>query len=140
MRPFQEAAISVPSITLTESREAQRVDRCVRGSAADRVGRVKFIQLDALAVGRAQHRQRRADILESDQLADVGSFDRRLALELEAKFDEERLHCFEIVDHDEDVVHPFDRHRLPLPFPHFAAAQVILPRRHGSRKAAFSSL
>jgi hypothetical protein len=31
-------------------------------------------------------------------------------LELEAQFDEERLGGFEIVDNDEDVVHPFKRH------------------------------
>ena len=31
-------------------------------------------------------------------------------LELEAQFEKERLGRFEIVDNDEDVVHPFKRH------------------------------
>jgi len=43
----------------------------------------------------------------------------------EAKFYEERLGGFEIIDNDEDVVHPFKRHILPflasLLMPEFAA-------------------
>src|SRR6266545_6587566 len=53
------------------------------------------------------------DILEPDQAPDQRPFDCRLALKLEAQFDEERLGGFEIVDNDEDVVHPFKRHSLP---------------------------
>jgi hypothetical protein len=36
-----------------------------------------------------------------------GSFDSRLALGLEAQFDEEHLGGFEIVDNDENVVHQY---------------------------------
>jgi hypothetical protein len=46
--------------------------------------------------------------------ADQRPFDCRLALELEVQFDEERLGGFEIIDNDEDVVHPFQRHILPF--------------------------
>jgi len=52
------------------------------------------------------------DILEPNQAPDQRPFDCRLALELEAQFDEKRLGGFEIVDNDEDVVHPFNRHLL----------------------------
>src|SRR5262249_31951770 len=52
--------------------------------------------------------------LSPDQSADQRPFDCRLALKLEAQFDEERLGDFEIVDNDEDVVHPLKRHILPL--------------------------
>ena len=38
----------------------------------------------------------------------------RLALKLEAQVDEEGLGGFEIVDNDEDVVHPFEHHILPF--------------------------
>src|SRR6266436_3899912 len=48
------------------------------------------------------------DILEPDQSPDQRPFDCRLPLELEAQFDEERLGGLEIVDNDEDVVHPFN--------------------------------
>src|SRR2546427_10640320 len=61
-------------------------------------------------LGRPHHREGGPDILEPDQSADQRPFDCRLALELEAQFDEERLGGFEIVDNDEDVVHPFKRH------------------------------
>src|SRR5204862_938069 len=48
-------------------------------------------------------------------------FDCRLALQLEAQFDEERLDGVEIVDNDEDVVHPFKRHLLP------SLASLLMP-------------
>jgi hypothetical protein len=51
-------------------------------------------------LGRCRRRQQRP-------------FDGLLALELEAQFDEERLGAFEVVDNDEDVVHPLKRHVLP---------------------------
>jgi hypothetical protein len=39
---------------------------------------------------------------------------RNTKLELEAQFDEESLGGFEVIDNDEDVVHPFKRHILPF--------------------------
>jgi hypothetical protein len=59
--------------------------------------------------------------LSPDQAPDRRPFDCRLALQLEAQFDEERLDGFEIVDNDEDVVHPFKRHILP------SLASLLMP-------------
>src|SRR5213082_692321 len=84
------------------------------GPKPNRVGRVELVQLDTLPIGSPHHREGSPDILEPDQVSDQRPFDCRLALELEAQFDEERLGGFEIVDNDEDVVHPFDRHILPF--------------------------
>ena len=96
-----------------DATESQRVHRRVHGPKADRVGRVELVQLNALPVGSPHHREGGPDILEPDQLPDQGPFDRLLALKREAQFDKERLSSFEIVDNDEDVVHPFKRHILP---------------------------
>src|SRR5216684_1835078 len=71
--------------------------------------------------GSPHHREGGPDILEPDQAPDQRPFDCRLALELEAQFDEERLGGFEIVDNDEDVVHPFKRHILP------SLASLLMP-------------
>ena len=89
----------------------QRIYRRVHGPKPDCVGRVELVQLDAtVTIGRPQHREGGPDILEPDEFADQRSFDDRLAFELEPQLDEERLHGFEIVDDDEDVVHPLDCH------------------------------
>jgi hypothetical protein len=74
-----------------DATEAQRVHRCVHRTKPDRVGRVELVQLNALPIGSPHHREGGPDILEPDQSADQGPFDCRFALELEAKFDEERL-------------------------------------------------
>ena len=79
---------------------------------------MELVQLDALPVRRPQHREGGPDIREPDQLPDRRPFDGLLALEREAQFDEERLDGFEIVDNDEDVVHPFQRHIRSAPSPH----------------------
>src|SRR2546425_12374043 len=97
-----------------DATDAQRVHRRVHGPKPDRVGRVELVQLNALPIGSPHHREGGPDILEPDQPPDQRPFDCRLALELEAQFDEERLGGFEIVDNDEDVVHPFKRHILPV--------------------------
>jgi len=75
---------------------------------------VELIQLNALPIGSPHHRKGGPDILEPDQSPDQRPFDCRLSLELKAQFDEERLGGLEIVDNDEDVVHPFNRHILPF--------------------------
>jgi hypothetical protein len=77
-------------------------------------GGVELVQLNALPIGSSQHREGGPNILESDQAPDRRLFDCRLALGLKAQFDEERLGGFEIVDNDEDVIHPFNRHILPF--------------------------
>jgi hypothetical protein len=90
-----------------DATDAQRVHRCVHRPQPDRVGRVELVQLNALTIGSPHHREGGPDILEPDQAPDRRPFDCRLALQLEAQFDEERLDGFEVVDNDEDVVHPF---------------------------------
>ncbi len=106
---------------------------------------MELVQLNAVPVGSPHHREGGPDILEPDQASDQRPFDCRLALELEAQFEEERLGGFEIVDNDEDVVHPFKRHILPslasLLMPVLAARAVNIPspprsvqRRSGSSK------
>ena len=82
---------------------------------------MELVQLNALPIGSPHHREGGPDILEPDQAPDQRPFDCRLALELEAQFDEERLGGFEIVDNDEDVVHPFKRHILP------SLASLLMP-------------
>jgi hypothetical protein len=81
--------------------------RRVHWPKSDRVRRVDFVQLNALPIGSAHHREGGSDILESDQFSNQRPFDCRFALKSEAQFDEERLGGFEIVDNDEDVVHSF---------------------------------
>src|SRR6185312_2751686 len=80
-----------------------------------------LVQLNALPIGSPHHREGGPDILQPDQAPYQRPFDCRLALELEAQFDEERLGGFEIVDNDEDVVHPFTRHVLP------SLASLLMP-------------
>src|SRR5262245_14186777 len=91
------------------------------GPKPDRVGSVELVQLNALPIGSPHHREGGPDILEPDQAPDRRPFDCRLALELEAQFDEERLDGFEIVDNDENVVHPLNGHRLP------SLASLLMP-------------
>src|SRR6184192_2199368 len=67
-----------------------------------------------LAVGGRPQREGGANVLEPDQAVDRRSLDLRLAFELKAEFDEERLGRLEVVDNDENVVHPLNRHVLTL--------------------------
>jgi hypothetical protein len=52
---------------------------------------VELVQLNALPIGSSHHREGGPDILEANQVPDRRPFDCRLALELEAQFDEEAL-------------------------------------------------
>src|SRR5256714_6701121 len=91
--------------------DAQRVHRRVHGPKPDRFGRVKLVELDATVAVRSPHqRQRGANVLEPDQAVDRRPLDLRFAFELEAELDEERLGRLEVVDNDENVVHPLNRH------------------------------
>jgi hypothetical protein len=91
-----------------DATEAQCVHWCVHGSKSDRLGRVELVELNALSVGSPHHRQGGADVWKPDQLSDQRAFDYRLSLELKSQCDEERLGGLEIVDDEEDVVHPLD--------------------------------
>ena len=94
-----------------DATDAQRVHRRVHGPAPDRVGRVELVELDATVAVRGPHeREGGANVLEPDQAVDRRSLDLRLAFELEAEFDEERLGRLEVVDNDQNVVHPLNRH------------------------------
>src|SRR2546430_4229468 len=94
-----------------DATDAQCVHRRLHGPKPDRVGRVELVELDAaVAVRGPQEREGGANVLESDQAVDRRSLDLRLAFELEAEFDEERLGRLEVVDNDENVVHPPNRH------------------------------
>src|SRR5687767_8814217 len=96
-----------------DATDAQRVHRRVHGPKPDRVGRVELVELDATVAVRGPHqREGGANVLEPDQAVDRTSLDLRLAFELEAEFDEERLGRLEVVDNDENVVHPLNRHVL----------------------------
>ena len=76
---------------------------------------MELVQFNALPIGSPHHSEGGSDIFEPNQAPNQRPFDCRLAFELEAQFDEERLHGFEIVDNDQNVIHPFKRHILSLP-------------------------
>src|SRR5262249_26794109 len=73
--------------------------------------RVELVQLDpSVAVRSAYQREGRTDVVKADETIDRGAFDGRFALQLHTKLDKERLRSLEVVNHDEDVVHPPNRH------------------------------
>lgn len=75
---------------------------------------MEFVQFNALSIGSPQHRKRGADVSKPDEAPDRRPLNRGLALKPEAQFDKEGLHCFEVVHHDQDVVHLLDCHVLRL--------------------------
>ena len=66
----------------------------------------------AVAVRGLHDRDLDPDAVEPDDAVHPAALDRRLALQLESELDEELGRGREVVDHDADVVHPLDRHRL----------------------------
>src|SRR5439155_18441638 len=111
-----------------DATDAQRVHRGVHGPKPDRVGRVELVELDATVAVRGTHqREGGANVLEPDHAVDRRSLDLRLAFELEAEFDEERLGRLEVVDNDENVVHPLNRHVVETT-PSREIAVVAVPR------------
>jgi hypothetical protein len=72
---------------------------------------VELRQLDsAVAVRGPHHRDVGTDVAEPDGLVHRRPLDRRLPFQLHTEFGEERLGSLEVVDNDEDVVHPLNRH------------------------------
>jgi hypothetical protein len=63
-----------------------------------------------VAVRGPQHRDVGTDVVEPDDLARPRPLDLRLPLQLHTELDEERLGPLEILDDDENVVHPLKRH------------------------------
>ena len=63
------------------------------------------------------------DVVEPDGLVHPRPLERRLAFQLHTEFGEERFGSLEVLDNDENVVHPLKRHleadggtRTPDPF------------------------
>ena len=89
----------------------ERVRRRVLRLAPHRRRRVELGQLNpAVAVRGPQHRDVGTDVLEPDGLIRPRPLDLRLAFEIHAQLDKERLGGLEVVDNDEHVVHPLERH------------------------------
>src|SRR5919109_1558819 len=94
---------------------AQRVRRRAFGLGSDRRRRVELRQLNpAVAVRGPHHGDVRTDAVESDGAVHRRPLDLRLAFQLHAELGEEHLGSLEVVDDDENVVHPLKRHRSPV--------------------------
>jgi hypothetical protein len=94
-----------------DAADAEGVRRGVFRLGSDGRWGVELRQLHpAVAVRSPHHGDVGADVVEPDDLAHPIPLDRRLALQLHAELGEERLGGLEVLDNDEDVVHPLNRH------------------------------
>src|SRR3954468_6666073 len=94
-----------------DAADPERVHRNVLGPSSDCFRRVELVQLDpSVAVRSAHQREGSTDVPEADETIYRGALDGRLALQLHTKLDKERLRSLKVVDHNEDVVHPLERH------------------------------
>src|SRR3712207_6334268 len=94
---------------------AQRVRRRAFRLGSDRRRRVELRQLNpAVAVRGPHHGDVGADVVEPDDAVHPTPLDRRLAFQLHTEFGEERFGSLKVVDNDENVVHPLNRHVLIL--------------------------
>src|SRR5262249_17886186 len=92
---------------------AQRVHWCVLRLSSDRRRRVELVQLEPTVTVRGpHHRNLASNVLESNDTVHPTPLDGRLALQLHTKFHKECLRSFKVLDHDENVVHSFERHVL----------------------------
>ena len=90
---------------------AQRVRRRAFRLGSDRRRRVELRQLKpAVAVRGPHHGDVGTDVVEPDDAVHPTPLDRRLAFQLHTEFGEERFGSLEVVDNDENVVHPLNRH------------------------------
>ena len=77
---------------------------------SDRRRRVELRQLNpAVAVRGPHHGDVGTDVVEPDDAVHPTPLDRRLAFQLHPEFGEERFGSLEVVDNDENVVHPLNR-------------------------------
>src|SRR3954469_12108162 len=123
---------------------AQRVRRRPFRLGSDRRRRVELRQLDpAVAVRRPHHGDVGTDAVEPDGAVHPRPLVRRLAFQVHTELGEERLGSLEVVDDDENVVHPLKRHivvswcrgpRLSWPFTWWA--EPVRASRHGSTHPA----
>ena len=94
-----------------DAADPQGIHRRFLGSVTGGLGRDEFREFDAaVAVGGPHHGDIVLDVLEPHDAVHPLSLDARLALQLHTELREKRLRSFEILDHDEDVVHSLDRH------------------------------
>src|SRR5437762_4029940 len=92
---------------------AQRVRRRAFRLGSDRRRRVELRQLNpAVAVRGPHHGDVGTDAVQPDDAVHPTPLDRRLAFQLHTEFGEERFGSLEVVDNDENVVHPLNRHIL----------------------------
>src|SRR5947208_17088545 len=90
-----------------DATDAQRVHRCVFWLSPDRRWRVELVQLKPpVAVRGPHHCDVASDAVEPDDAVHPLSLDGRLDLKLQTKFSKEPEPSLEVVDNDEDVVHP----------------------------------
>ncbi len=78
------------------------------GSALTAGGVWNFVSSPAVAVRGPHHGDVRTDVVEPDD-ANPTPLDRRLAFQLHTEFGEGRFGSLEVVDNDENVVHPLNR-------------------------------
>jgi hypothetical protein len=64
----------------------------------------------AVAVRGPHHGDVGTDVVEPDDAAHPVALDGRLAFQLHTEFGEERLGSLEVLDNDENVVHPLNGH------------------------------
>src|SRR5215212_9509559 len=94
-----------------DAADPECVHRNVLGPSSDRFRRVELVQLDpSVAVRSAHQREGSTDVVKADETIDRGAFDGRLTLQLHTELDKERLRSLKVVNHDEDIVHPPNRH------------------------------
>src|SRR5947208_10986341 len=93
---------------------AQRVRRRAFRLGSDRRRRVELRQLKpAVAVRGPHHGDVGTDVVEPDDAVHPTPLDCCLAFQLHTEFGEERFGSLQVVDNDENVVHPLNRHRSP---------------------------
>ena len=98
------------------------------GSGPDRPRRVELRQLNpAVAVRGPHHDDVGTDVVEPDDAVHPRPLVRRLAFQLHTEFGEERFGSLEVVDNDENVVHPLNRHAFDPSWP-YGGRCVTLPR------------
>src|SRR5215211_2756803 len=108
-----------------DAADAQRVRRRVFRVGSDRRRRVELRQLKpAVAVRGPHHGEVGTDVVEPDDAVHPTPLVCRLAFQLHTEFGEERLGSLEVVDHDENIVHPLKRH-IPGASPGVVGAPVV---------------
>src|SRR5438067_12621374 len=97
-----------------DAADAQRVRRRAFRLRSDRRRRVELPQLNpAVAVRGPQRGDVGTDAVEPDDAVHPTPLDCCLAFQLHTEFGVECFGSLEIIDNDENVVHPLNRHRSP---------------------------